>query len=233
MKNSGALLPVWNKKDSNKLNIIAVHCLYLLRTAKQRIMKTSRLFLLALLSVSMVFLSSCKEDEEPEESSFIGDYVIVNATTSEPLILTTNEIGDIAVPADFPITAMIQDALLGAIQCDPASSLIELHEDFSMFLSCATSAEEIDAGTWEEQSETVIVLNLNSTAIPSSPTGIVLTVTDVTLVGSLLTGTTSVPIPKDMLATIVSAMSGGMATLDMDATPDALPLTFTIQLEKQ
>ena len=233
MKNSGPLLPDRIKKDSNKLNNSAVHCLYLPRTAKQRIMKTSRLFLFALLSVSMVFLSSCKEDEEPEESSFIGDYVIVNATTSEPLTLTTNEIGDITVPQGMDITVMIQDALLGAIQCDPASSIIELHEDFSLFLSCATSMEEIDAGTWEEQSETVIILNLNSTAIPSSPTGIVLTVTDVTLVGSLLSGSTSVPIPKDMLATIVSLMSGGLATLDMDATPDAIPLTFTIQLEKQ
>ena len=196
-------------------------------------MKTSRLILLTFLSVSMVFLSSCKDDEEPEVSPFIGDYVLTKATLSEPLTLTTNEIGDLIVPAGTDITAMIQGSLLGAIQCDPANSLIELHEDFSLFLSCSTSSDEIDAGTWEEQSETVIVLNLNSTAVPSSPTGIVLTVTDVTLVGSLLSGTTSVPVSKQMLAGVVAAMSGGNATLNMDATPDVVLITFTIELEQQ
>ena len=196
-------------------------------------MKTTKFILLTLLSVSLVFLSSCKDDPEEEGSLFVGDYTIVNATISEPLILTTNEIGDIGVPAGVNITAMMQAALLGSIQCEPASSLIELREDFSLFLSCATTMDEIDGGTWEEQSETVIVLNLNSTAIPSSPTGVVLTVTDVTVVGVLLSGTTSIPVAKEMLAGIVTAMTQGQATLDMEATPDAVPMTFTIELQKQ
>ena len=196
-------------------------------------MKTSRFILLTLLSVSMVFLSSCKKDEDPDENSFVGDYVLVNATISEALTLTTNEIGDIQIPAGIDITIMMQDALLGAIECAPESSLIELHEDFSLVLSCATSGAMIDAGTWEEQSETVIVLNLNSTAIPSSPTGVVLTVTDVSLSGSTLSGSTSIPVAKEMLAGIVSLMTQGQATLDMEATPDAVPMTFTIELEKQ
>ena len=181
----------------------------------------------------MVFLSSCKKDEEPEGSSFVGDYVMTKATISAAITLTTNEIGDIQIPAGIDITVMMQDALLGAIECEAASSFIELHEDFSLVLSCASSMEEIDAGTWEEQSETVIVLNLNSTAIPSSPSGVVLTVTDVSFSGSTLTGTTSVPVAKEMLAGIVSLMTQGQATLNMDVTPDAVPMTFTIELEKQ
>lgn len=196
-------------------------------------MKTSRFILLTLLTVSVVFLSGCKKDEDPDESSFVGDYLLVDATISEAMTLTTNEIGDIQIPAGINITIMMQDALLGAIECAPESSLIELHEDFSIVLSCATSGAMIDAGTWEEQSETVIVLNLNSTAIPSSPTGVVLTVTDVSLSGSTLSGATSVPVSKEMLAGIVAAMTQGAATLDMDATPDAVPMTFTIELEKQ
>jgi len=196
-------------------------------------MKTSRLFLFALLSVSMVFLSGCKEDEEPEVSSFVGDYVMTKATISAAITLTTNEIGDIQIPAGIDITVMMQDALLGAIECEPESSLIELHEDFSIVLSCATSMEEIDAGTWEEQSSTVIVLNLNSTAVPSSPSGVVLTVTDVSFSGSTLTGTTSVPVSREMLAGIVSLMTQGAATLNMEVTPEAVPMTFTIELEKQ
>ena len=196
-------------------------------------MKTSKFILLTFLSISLVFLSSCKDDPEEEASSYIGNYTIVNATISEPLTLTTNEIGDLTVPVGVDITAMIQAALLGSVECDPTASLIELREDFSLYLSCTTSMVEIDGGTWEEQSETVIVLNLNSTAVPTSPTGVVLTVTDVSLVGVLLSGTTSVPVSKEMLAGIVTAMTQGNATLDMEATPDAVPLTFTIELQMQ
>lgn len=143
-------------------------------------MKTSKLIFLAFLSVSLVFLPGCEDDPEEELSPYIGEYVITKASLAEPLTLQTNEIGPMVVPAGTIITPMIQTALLGAIDCDPESSLIELREDFSLYLSCATSMEELDGGTWDEQSSTVIVLNLNSTAIPSSPTGIVLTVTDVT-----------------------------------------------------
>jgi hypothetical protein len=74
---------------------------------------------------------------------------------------------------------------------------------------------------------------MNTTAIPSSPTGIVLTITDVSLVSNVLTGTTTVPIPEQMLAGIVALMSQGQLTLDMEATPPALPITFTIELAKQ
>jgi hypothetical protein len=197
-------------------------------------MKTSRLILLTFLSISMVFLSGCNEDEEPEVSPFVGDYVLVSATLSESLSLDVNESEDpLVIPDGYDITVMIQGALLGSVECEPANSLIELHEDFSLFLSCSTSEEEIDAGTWEEQSETVIILNLNSTAVPSSPTGVVLTVSDVSMIGSVLTGTTSVPVSREMIALVVAAMSGGQMTLDMEATPAAVPISFTITLNQQ
>lgn len=196
-------------------------------------MKTTRFILLTFLSLALVFLSACDDDPEEEVSPYIGDYVITKASLVEPLILQTNEIGELVVPAGMIITPMIQDALLGSIDCEPANSLIELREDFSLFLSCASSMEEIDGGTWEEQSSTVIVLNMNSTAIPSSPTGFVLTVTDVTLTGDLLTGTTVVPISEEMLIGVVTLMSQGQATLDQEATPPAVPITLAIELTKQ
>lgn len=196
-------------------------------------MKTSRFILFALLSLSMVFLSACKEDPEDELSPYIGNYIITDATLSEPLTLQTNEIGPMNVPAGTDITLMIQSSLLGSIDCDPDRSIIQLLEDFSLFLSCTNTQQEIDAGTWEEQSETVIVLNLNSIAIPSSPTGFVLTVSDVTLADDVLSGTTSVPISEENLISIVQLMSQGNATLDEEATPDAVPITFTIELAKQ
>lgn len=196
-------------------------------------MKKSRFILLAFLSVSLVFLSSCKDDPEDEISPYIGNYVVTKATLSEDLILQTNEIGPMTVMAGTDITPMIQSSLLGAIECEPANSFIELREDFSLYISCSVSMDEIDAGTWEEQDATTIILSMNSTAVPLSPTGIELTVTDVTLVGNLLTGTTTVPISKETLAGVVALMSQGNATLDMEATPPALPMTFTIELTKQ
>lgn len=198
-------------------------------------MKQTRLVLLAFLSLGLVLLSGCKEEEEPEVelSPFIGDYVITKATLAENLVLQTNEIGAMTLVASLDITEMIQTALLGAIDCEPANTLIEMREDFSLYLSCSSSMEELDAGTWEEQSETVIVLSMNSTAIPASPTGIVLTVSEITLVDNVLTGTTTVPISEAMLVDIIAGMSGGQLSLDEEATPDALPITFTIELTMQ
>jgi len=196
-------------------------------------MKKTRLIFLAFLSISLVFLSGCKDDPEEELSPYIGEYIITEATLSEALILQTNEIGPMTIDAGTDITPMIVGALLGAIECEAANSLIELREDFTLYLSCTSSAEELDAGTWEEQSATVIILSMNNAAIPSSPFGIVLTITDVSLVSNVLTGTTTVPISKEMLAGVVQLMSGGQATLDMEATPPAVPITFTIELAKQ
>jgi len=196
-------------------------------------MKNSRFILLAFLSVFLVFLSSCKEDPEEELSPYIGEYTIVKATLTENLTLTTNEIGPMTLVAGLSITEMIQTALLGAIDCEPENSLIELREDFSLYISCSGGVEELDGGTWEEQSETVVILNMNSTAIPASPTGIVITVSDVTLEGNILSGVTTVPISRDMLVSVIAGMSGGQLTLDMEATPLAVPISFEIELEMQ
>ncbi len=196
-------------------------------------MKTTKFILLTFLSVSLVFLSSCSDDPEVEVSPYIGDYIITKATLAENLVLQTVEIGAMTMVAGLDITEMIQTALLGAIDCEPENSLIEMREDFSLYLSCTSSMDELNAGTWEEQSETVIVLNMNSTAIPSSPTGIVLTVANITLIGNALTGETTVPISEQMLAGIVGGMSSGQLHLDEEETPSAVPITFTIELTKQ
>ena len=194
-------------------------------------MKTTRLIFLAFLSVSLVFLSGCKDDPEEELSPYIGDYIITSAKLSVDLELQTLPQGPLVVDAGTDITPMIVGALLGAIECDAANSLIQLREDFSLYLNCSSSAEELDAGTWEEQSATVIILSMNSTALP--PIGFFLTITDVSLVSNVLTGTTTVPISRDMLAQIVPLWSQGTLTLDVELTPLAVPITFTIVLAKQ
>ena len=184
--------------------------------------------------VSLMILSGCSDDPEEVVSTLIGDYVITKAELTEPLTIVTNEIGPFQIPVGTPITTMIQEALLGAIECStPEKTLLELRDDNSMFLSCKDSDEELDAGTWEEVSETVIKLNLNNTAVPSSPAGIPLTVNNVVIDGDVLTGETTVPLPREMLAVVVATMSAGVATLNMEETPVVVPATFLIELTKQ
>ncbi len=196
-------------------------------------MKTSRIFYLTFSFVSLMILSACSEDPDEVVSTLVGDYVITKATLTEPLTLVTNEEVPLPIPVETPITPMIQEALLGAIECStPEKTLIELREDNSMFFSCKDSDEELNAGTWEEVSETVINLNLNSTAVPS-PTGVVLTVKDVVIEGDVLSGITTVLLPREMLASVVATMSGGQFSLNMEETPVAVPATFMIELTKQ
>jgi hypothetical protein len=78
-----------------------------------------------------------------------------------------------------------------------------MREDNSLYLSCEGSSP-LNAGTWEEVSATSLKLNMNSTAIP--PIGFVLTVTDIVEDANGLTGITSVPLTKAMIAGMIASM---------------------------
>jgi len=194
-------------------------------------MKNLKYFILLL--ISFVFIISCDDDPEEEVSPYVGNYVITKASLAETLTLNILPNGQIPVPENTDITQAIQTALLGSVNCASADkSYIELRNDYSMYLSCE-GANPMNAGTWEELSAQSLRLNMNNAAIPSSPTGFVLTVTEVNLSNNLLTGKTTVPMPKVMLAAMVDQISGGLATLDDANTPEALPVFFAIELTKK
>ncbi len=152
-------------------------------------MKNLKFSVIAILFVSIVLIIGCSDDDPVEEvSPLVGKYTITNATSTSVLTLKTNEIGDIPVAAGTNITQMIQEALLSAITCTPTKSIIELRKDNSIFMFCNGSESEINAGTWSEVSDTEIKLNLNSTAVPASPTGIALTIKNVVITDNKLTG---------------------------------------------
>jgi hypothetical protein len=168
-------------------------------------MKTPYFKLLAAMFALVVLVPNCKKDKT-SSSEFIGNYVISNATLAEALMVPTVELGSVPIPAGTNITQLIQASLLSAVSCSSADkSYVELREDFSLYLSCE-GANPLNAGTWEEVSSTSLKLNMNSTAIPSSPTGIVLTVTDITTDQTGLTGKTTVPLTKTMIAGILAAI---------------------------
>jgi hypothetical protein len=192
-------------------------------------MKKLSLKYLVLLLFSFALVTSCSDDNnDPEVSPFVGDYVISNAEVSEAFALKTVEGVDLPVAVGTDITDAIQSSLLSAVTCSsPDKSYIELKEDKTMYLSCE-GADPLNAGTWEELSDTSIKLNMNNAAIPSSPAGFVLTVTDIVLVGNQLSGTTSVPMPREMFA--AGAEAFGFTLAD---EPTVYPVTFSLDLTKK
>lgn len=168
-------------------------------------MKTSYLIRLVIILLIPVMVTTCKKDSE-DVSPFIGNFTISSASLDEALTVPTVEYGNVPVPKGTNITPAIQTALLSAVSCSSADkSYVELREDFSLYLSCE-GANPLNAGTWEEISSTSIKLNLNNSAVPSSPTGIVLTVTDIVIDEDGLTGITSVPLPKAMIAALIEPL---------------------------
>jgi len=195
-------------------------------------MKTMNFKLLAIVLISLGFITNCGKDEE-KVSPFVGNYVITEAKIAESFnVPITGSLVPIPVPVGTNITAAIQTALLGAVTCESANkTYIEIRKDFSLYLSCEL-ANELNAGTWSEVSATQLLLNLNSTAVPSAPTGVALSVTDVTNVDGVLNGKTSVPLPKAMIAAMVAAMSSNTMTLDPSA-PDVFVVKFSLKLTKK
>ena len=193
-------------------------------------MKTMNLKLLAILLILLAFITNCGEDEKVG-SKFIGDYVITEALVAEAFSIPVTGLGNISVAVNTPITEAIQKALLSAVTCSSADkSYIELREDFSIFLSCE-GANPLNAGTWSEVSATELLLNLNSTAVPSSPTGIALAVTEVVKSGTILTGNTTVPLPKAMVAAIITAINPAL-TLDATA-PDIFLVKISLKFTQK
>jgi hypothetical protein len=201
-------------------------------------MKKTQLKYLFLFLLAFSVFNACEDDADDPTSVFVGDYLITEALVAEEFDLTTIVTGTtyqgdtITVPAETNITESIQVALLGSIECTPDKSLIELRKDNSMYLSCDGTTVELDAGTWEEVDEATIILNMNAAAVPSSVVGFSLTVSNITLVGSTLSGETAVPLPGEMLAPLVTQYSQGALALDLTANPIVyvkLKLTLTKQ----
>ena len=186
-------------------------------------MKTMNLKWLAIILALVLSVTDCKKDKE-EVSKFVGNYVISNAELDEAFTVPTNEAGNISIPAGTILTQAIQTALLSAVSCSsPDKSYVEIREDKSLYLSCELSSP-LNAGTWEEMSATSLKLNMNSTAVP--PIGFVLTVTDIVESANGLTGMTSVPLTKTMIAQLIAPMQLTLTASALDMYIAKISLEF-------
>lgn len=189
-------------------------------------MKVKKITMLAILFASFAFFTGCKDKDKEDVSPFVGNYTITNAALAEAISLSTS-VGPITVPVGENITIQIQAALLSSLDCISAGyAYVELRKDFSIHMSCA-GENGFNAGTWEEVDASTLKLSMNSTAIPSSPSGFVLTVSDIVKTETGMTGKTSVPLPKEMIAAMVAPL-----TLD-ESTPAVINTVFTIDFEKK
>jgi len=193
-------------------------------------MKSFKLSLFATIVIATFLFSGCNGDDPAEVSPFVGNYVINKATLAEALsipVVPFNGQSAIVIPIGYDITAPIQTSLLSQVTCSSATkSWVELREDKTIFMSCE-GANQLNAGTWEEISATELKLNMNSAAIPSSPTGFVLSVTNIIQSNGTMTGKTTVPLPKEMVAGMVAPL-----TLAASATP-VFMVTFTLEFLKK
>jgi len=194
--------------------------------------KTNLIFLLSLL-VSVIAFSSCDDDEKVEKSAYIGNYTIQKATLAEALpleIIYGGETMTVPFPVGRDFTDMIHNALLSAVpSCSADASLIELREDFSMYLSCTSSSWNLNAGTWKENGADLI-LTFNKDAIPYSETGFTLTNTDVEIKGGVLHSTSVIPISRAALA---AAMEESGQALLTENNPDPIMFTFNLEFKIQ
>jgi len=191
-------------------------------------MKILKFSFFAALVLSLGLMTGCKDDPAEEVSLFVGKFVISHAEVAVTFSLNTTAGVQIPVPVGTDITQAIQYSLLSSVNCSSADkSWVELREDKSIYMSCE-GANELNAGTWEELSDTELKLNMNSAAIPSSPTGFVLNVTDIVQNATGWTGTTSVPMPKEMFA---EALAGYGMTIA--PTPAVYLVTFSLDFVKK
>ena len=193
-------------------------------------MKISDLKLFLTVAAVVILISNCSKNSSKTASPFIGNFVFTEAKTTVPVNIPVRtalvDSMTITSPAGTDITAAIEAALLGAITCTNQQTYIELRADNSVFYSCQGN-NPLNAGTWEEVSATELILNLNSTAVPSSPAGISLTISSVVINAAGISGVTTVPLPKEMIAT---SLPEGV-TLHPNA-PAVFVVTFSIKFTK-
>lgn len=189
-------------------------------------MKILKFKFLVVLIAFVALGAACSDDSEEEVSPFVGNFVISQAKVATTFSLSTKVGAQIPVAAGTDITQSIQAALLSSVNCSSASkSWIELRKDKSMYMSCE-GQNAVNAGTWEEKDAATLQLNMNSTAV--KPNGFLLSVTDIVKNSAGLSGKTSVPMPKEMFAPMLTPF--GMTIADV---PAIYMVTFTLDFVKK
>lgn len=162
--------------------------------------------LLVMVMAGLVTFTSCSDDntEDPgEPTTLAGVYSMTEAITTTDIVDLEDSV---IIPSGSNVTAIMAGGIFGASPCDnPVNSAVDMAEDGKLYFVCIgteSSKDGVDAGSWSENSDlTQLTLTLNSTVVP--PTGFVLTITNVSLTGAVISGTiTGVPMPNTLLGAV-------------------------------
>lgn len=197
--------------------------------------------LLALALVGLVFVSSCNNDEEPTVDPLVGNYKLTSAIylgLFNPADGSTAEVSmSIApipdeIPPTAPITELIAGVLNGVSECvasdgvtpDASQVQIEFRADESLWFTCDGEGAE-SSGTWSRADATTVTLNIAPT--DNIPTGLSLTLSNIVIAGSNLSGRIDgFPMVKNL------AFALG-APLPDEGGPNIQILSITMVLTKQ
>lgn len=148
----------------------------------KRILSTT-LTLTIILSFAMIF-SQCNDDDDVEEAGTLaGTY-----TMQEVIVVQDYLIGDqVIIPSGTDITQAAAGGILSVAPCDDlANGAVELRENGQLFLVCVGETNEVQAGTWEENSSlTTLTLTLSS---PPFASNLALTVNEINYTDQTIEG---------------------------------------------
>lgn len=172
---------------------------------RRLIWRITAYMLFGLTMAGLVTFTSCSDDDEenPPVETLAGVYKMTEAITTTDIVDMEDSV---IIPSGSNVTAIMSGGIFGASPCDnPANSAIDMATDGKLFFVCVGSESDkngVDAGSWSENSDlTTLTLTLNSTVVP--PQGFALTVTNVSLTGSVISGTIAgVPMPNTLLGQI-------------------------------
>jgi len=175
------------------------------------------LLFMVIVLLGILTVSCGKDDKEDEVASYAGNYQLKKAT------LKTIDIG-FKLDVDEDITPMIQDVLLNVSPCsDQLQTIIELHPDQSIYLSCLDEEMILKAGRWSQNipDRQLTLIFENAEVWQGDP----ITLKDVTVKGNVTTGTSNtVSIDKKWLANYTNMP---------DQMPDIIKVTFSMEMTKQ
>ena len=188
-------------------------------------MKRIATVLLAVFTVSLIFIISCSKDNPENTDPLVGKYVISSAKLTQPAMFGQ----DTLLPEGTDLTLAINAALLSSATCsNPANTRLELKNNGQIWYDCEGENSGFQNGTWEVTSDrTSLSLALN---IPSpTGTGTItanLTISDLQESASQVSGNTQIPLPASFFAALgvdVSGFPNGIIPTLMSITITRMP----------
>lgn len=200
-------------------------------------MKKTKLFslllLLALVIGSSIAFIACDDDDDSKpEDKYIGTYMLLSAEQADAdtidLIIAIPTVTDSMVHHYIPgadLTSYVQNALFNNSPCENSlDTRIELRSNMEAWFICDGDTGELQMGTWflndagDQMTITYPAISFN------------VVITDLSLVGTALSGTIGFPFPIDArypLGSVLPYPIGANPAPVNFQTPKAVAVVFT------